>query len=253
VNLRVGVLAVAMSAVMLVSGCELWDDQGIDERVPCRATGLEVADSTAGGHDIIVRITGAVGPSGCYHLEEIERCRADRTWILSPMARHRVPEHSGCSDMVVPLDEIVSLEPADTGWTRIEVRSSGPLLLDSTYVQPAPSLPGAFSYTGRDSSGSVAVDGWLWITGSGAGRVSGEWDFRARGEPHSIGPQVGDGILWGWLELGRLEIDLNPVTPNNNVVLSGVLVGDRYSGEWTWYVSYVPKSRGVFEAQRSRR
>jgi len=52
--------------------------------------------------------------------------------------------------------------------------------------------------------GSVVVDGWFWITGSGVGRVSGEWDFRARGEPEKVGPQVGEGILWGWLELGRL-------------------------------------------------
>ena len=249
-NLRIVALATGLAVAMAAGACGLWDEDGIDELVPCRATTVEVAESTGGGHAIIVRITGVVGVNGCYHLEEIERCYADRTWILRPIARHRVLEHGGCSQAVVPLDEIISLEPADTGWTRIEVRSSGPVLVDSTYVEPAPSLSGAFFYSARDSSGLVAVDGWLWITGSGSERVSGEWDFRLRSQAQNVGPQVGEGILWGWLELGRLEIDLNPVAPDNNVVLSGVLSGDRYSGEWTWYVSYVPRSRGLFEAQR---
>jgi hypothetical protein len=127
--------ATLISLVLVVSSCGLLDDDGgIDECVPCYATMLSVPDTTLFGQMIEGRITGAVGPDGCYDLESIRQERVGKTWVLRPMARHHVPEHGGCSAMVVPLDETVSLEPRTIGWVYVVVLSGGPALLDSTFV-----------------------------------------------------------------------------------------------------------------------
>ena len=243
------------SSLFVVCGCELFDDDLIDDHLQGRARTLEVADTTAGGQPVIVRVAGVVGPDGCYHLDGIHRYRVGRTWVLSPIAHHYQEARAGCSAMVVMFDEILSLEPSDTGWTWIELESSGPLLRDSTYVKPAPSLAGAFSYTAYDSSGLALVNGTLWLEREESGDISGAWDLLAVGNPGEPGPQLGEGIVSGWFEpgLGRLDVNLNPVTPDNSVVLSGVVLADRYTGEWTWYVSYIPKNRGRFVALRMER
>jgi hypothetical protein len=128
--------AVALVSVLLVvSSCGLLDDDGgIDERVACRVMALSVPDTTLFADVIQAHITGAVGPNSCYHLESIGEERVGKTWTLRPLAHHLVPKGGACGAWVVPLDEIVSLEPRTLGWVYVVVISQGPALLDSTFV-----------------------------------------------------------------------------------------------------------------------
>jgi hypothetical protein len=70
------------------------------------------------------------------------------------------------------------------------------------------------------------------------------------GNPQDIGPQTGDGTLVGGFHNGKLWVELNPQFRDNNLQLTGTLVGNRYSGEWAW-ISFVGiTSTGTFEAVR---
>lgn len=135
--------AFVVSVFVLLAGCGLLDsDDGIDECLPCTVLGLEVPDTTQAGQPILAHITGIVGPDCSYDLERVARQSVGRTWLLRPIAHHRVePGHVYCQ-MVIKLDEVVALEASSTGWVYVVVLSRGPAFLDSTFVEP-PEASGA--------------------------------------------------------------------------------------------------------------
>ncbi len=111
-----------------------------------------------------------------------------------------------------------------------------------------PTQGGRYQYASYDSSGILVVHGWFKLTFVNSESVSGEWHFAPVGNPRDIGPQTGDGTLAGGFHDGKLWIDLNPQFRDNNLLLSGTLDGNRYSGEWAW-ISFVGiTSTGTFEA-----
>jgi len=116
--------------------CGLMDSgTDIDECVPCIVQGLEVPDSTAAGEPILAHITGVVGPDCSYHLEQITLTSVGPTWVLRPIAHHRVEAGHGYCQMVIELDEVVPLDVLRNGWVYVVVLSRGPDLLDSTFVK----------------------------------------------------------------------------------------------------------------------
>lgn len=135
--LRSRLSIVVASAVALLTSCGLTDsDVEIDEYLPCTVQGLEVADTTLVGEPILAHITGTVGPDCSYHLECVMQQSVGATWLLRPIAHHRVEAgHYYCA-MVIELDEVVVLEALRSGWVYVVVLSRGPALLDSTFVKP---------------------------------------------------------------------------------------------------------------------
>lgn len=153
--LRSKLCAVMVSALVLLASCGLLDsDHGLDECVPCTVQGLEVPDTTFAGQPIMAHITGIVGPDCSYHLERITCQSVGATWVLRPIAHHRVePGHAYCA-MVIQLDEVVALEALSTGWVYVVVLSRGPALLDSTFVLPS-GAPGAQAVESRGSGSAL--------------------------------------------------------------------------------------------------
>ena len=108
-----------------------------------------------------------------------------------------------------------------------------------------------FQYTGYSSNGTAIVRGFLSLTFTEAGRVSGRWQLRALVDPSRIGPQVGTGSLVGGYSNGVLSINLNPNNVDNNVLLSGRFDRTAYAGRWEWVGFPGVLSSGTFRAARS--
>jgi len=121
--------------------------------------------------------------------------------------------------------------------------------IDNSVIVPVP--PGAYAYTGYDSTGIVIVKGWLSFTYQDSIQFSGEWQFQKVGNPERIGPQVGTGTLVGGIEEQRVWVDLNPQYADNNVFLSGQFEGNRYHGQWSWGTFAGVSNRGTFEAVKN--
>ena len=107
---------------------------------------------------------------------------------------------------------------------------------------------GAFSYTARDQSGAVIVEGWFTLDYQGLNEYKGEWHFEKIGNPQDIGPQVGEGELVGFQDSISIQINLNPQMADNNVILIGEMKGNEYTGVWQWVTFIGPTSTGGFEA-----
>jgi hypothetical protein len=135
-------VALLFSTLLLLSSCGVVDQDDdrcatIDEKLPCLAEALQVPDTTAAGDMIPARIRGVVGSDGCYHLESIERELVGSTWVLRPIAHHLELPGGACTYWVPRFDRVVALRPPHSGWAYIVVLSSGPALLDSTFVRPS--------------------------------------------------------------------------------------------------------------------
>ena len=109
---------------------------------------------------------------------------------------------------------------------------------------------GAFAYTSYDSSGVAVVTGWFTMDLSDSSAVTGEWHFRPIGDPERIGPQTGTGELAGGFYDGELSVDLHPGWMDNNILLSGTLEDDDYTGEWMWISFIGITNQGTFVAER---
>jgi len=118
----------------------------------------------------------------------------------------------------------------------------------------APPYAGIYDFREYDLDGSLVVTGRLYLSGSG-GSIKGTKDLRPAGNysTNDVGPQLGAGTLgggfagmsaWPYMTLG-----LNPGFIDNNVTLSGWLVGDTYLGSWGWYgFTASPLVLGTFAA-----
>jgi len=112
------------------------------------------------------------------------------------------------------------------------------------------SPPRSFQYKAFDSMGTLIVQGWMMLTIKDSTDVVGEWRFTKVNDPKNIGPQEGVGTLEGGFSNGELHLNLNPGFADNNVVLSGALEDDSYSGSWMWIGFPGMLNHGSFQAAR---
>lgn len=108
---------------------------------------------------------------------------------------------------------------------------------------------GSYSYTARDTLGTVIVEGWFTMESQGSKEFNGEWHFKKIGNPQNIGPQIGDGDLIGFEDSTGVQINLNPQMADNNVILLGEFNEDQYTGEWQWVTFIGPTNKGDFVAE----
>ena len=119
---------------------------------------------------------------------------------------------------------------------------------DDLSLGPIP--PGAYQYTSYDSTGVAIVKGWLTLNYEGSLNITGEWHLEKIGNPHNIGPQVGNGNLVGVIDQERVWVELNPQYVDNNLQLNGIIENGHYKGEWIWTSFAGITNRGSFEAVR---
>jgi len=106
--------------------------------------------------------------------------------------------------------------------------------VDESSVYPSKS----YHYKSYNSEGEKVVEGWFVFDEDSTDYISGEWHFDLVGNPDDIGPQVGEGELFGGYENDTtLWIELNPEYRDNNLQLVGKIEGNTYSGKWYW-ISY---------------
>jgi hypothetical protein len=138
VILKTATLLAALSLPLLVCTC------GTDEiaspvsypEFPAYAVTLQVQDSIGPGEMILATVAGYAG-CGCVHFNRIESELLGDKWVLRPISRYEPgPPGSLCLAGCWRFGTTIALEPYDTGWVYVEVRSYGPTLLDSTYVRP---------------------------------------------------------------------------------------------------------------------
>jgi hypothetical protein len=108
---------------------------------------------------------------------------------------------------------------------------------------------GAWAYQGYASNGAQITDGWFKIQSQDSLLISGNWRFERVGDELEVGPQIGSGQFSGQIDAEQIWINLNPDYADNNVFLSGIIDGDRMTGNWTWSGFAGPIATGSFSAQ----
>ena len=94
----------------------------------------------------------------------------------------------------------------------------------------------AYNYKSYDSLGALSASGLMFVTIYNS-RVSGSWMF-------DDGRQ---GTLAGTYDRGTVQIDLYPGCADHNLILTGKMTGDTFSGEWVMY-GWTILGRGRFVA-----
>lgn len=136
-RLRVEKVRFILFLLALLCGCGRSDDScSVEDEFPCCALVLEVPDSIDTGETIDASVSGYAG-ARCDRFDRTDREMIAGKWVLRPIARRgRPPAGGACTRGMVYFRDTVALAAPDTGWVHIEVQSSCPALLDSTYVRP---------------------------------------------------------------------------------------------------------------------
>jgi hypothetical protein len=136
-NARGALVVVAVVLAIFLFGCGKSDDTcSIEDEFLCCAIVLDVPDSIDTGQPIDAFVSGYAG-GGCSLFDRVEQEMVAGTWVLRPIGRReQLPPGTACTRDLKPFQYTVALAAPDTGWAYIEVQSSCPALLDSTYVRP---------------------------------------------------------------------------------------------------------------------
>ena len=118
----------------------------------------------------------------------------------------------------------------------------------------APAYAGTYELREYDLEGSLVVTGRLYLSGTGAS-FRGTKDLRPVGNysTNDIGPQLGAGTVGGAFggSYPYMTLGLDPGFNDNNVNLSGYLVGNTYLGSWAWTMfTAIPLAQGTFTATK---
>lgn len=133
-SVRGAVVTVALSSGLLMFGCGANDLGSPGDEFLGYALTLVAPDSVGQGEMIAVRVTGFTGCC-CDRFERIEVENVGTRWVLRPIGRHwKASAGTGCTRLMKYFDRTVLLEALGLGWTYVEVQSTGPILVDSTYV-----------------------------------------------------------------------------------------------------------------------
>ena len=119
-------------------------------------------------------------------------------------------------------------------------------------MSPLPSSPTSYCYSGYNSKDLLVVVGAMTLAFADSQTVSGTWILECVAPCENFGPHTGSGALRGSIQGKRVIVDLNPGWADNNVLLSGSIDKDRFSGTWMWSTFVGPTSEGRFEALRSQ-
>lgn len=94
--------------------------------------------------------------------------------------------------------------------------------------------PSQWTYTGFDSTGTKILTGWIELNPHPGDTLTGEWKFDPVGNPSNLGPQMGTGTYRGTQTGLDIQLELNPNIVDNNVGLAGPVIGNAWSGTWTY-------------------
>jgi hypothetical protein len=112
----------------------------------------------------------------------------------------------------------------------------------------SPSTSEHYLYKSYDSTGALIAEGEFTIHHQETGEITGNWNFRERGNHRNCGPQVGNGNLIGGIEDSIMWINLNPNFADNNCYLYGYRNQNMYTGEWQWITFAGITNKGNFTA-----
>ncbi len=137
-----------------------------------------------------------------------------------------------------PWTNFNALTKLDSIWsTNNRVTVQVPMLYRVVWVD-APAYFGLYDYQGYNLAGDLVVTGRLSLTGQvGSSSVSGTRDLYLVGSPtNEVGTQLGFGRVSGNHDAAdsSLWIDLNSQVIDDNVFLSGTLIGNTFLGMWMW-------------------
>ncbi len=76
-----------------------------------RVNRLGVPSQLAMTDTLAVRLSGTVGPNGCYSLTTVDTRRTSRQVLLRPVVQPPAPTDQACTMAVVPLDTTVRIPP----------------------------------------------------------------------------------------------------------------------------------------------
>jgi len=107
-----------------------------------------------------------------------------------------------------------------------------------------------FAYAAFTLEGTEILQGVLQLTTTESDTVMGSWEIgwvEGADQTVLVGPQLGEGLLFGLLSGSTIVIDLNPENEDLNVVLFGTWEGKRISGHWEFTGIAGPMYQGTFE------
>jgi hypothetical protein len=109
---------------------------------------------------------------------------------------------------------------------------------EPAHTQDSSSYPSYlfFNYKAYDSLGALSATGSMVFTIYNS-RVTGGWKFDGGRE----------GTLLGTYDKGTIQIDLYPGYADHNLILTGKMTGETFSGEWVMY-GWTVLGRGRFVA-----
>ncbi|MBN2413530.1 hypothetical protein JXQ31_17765 [candidate division KSB1 bacterium] len=116
-------------------------------------------------------------------------------------------------------------------------------------VKPGP--PGSYSYQSYDSLGIQIVYGWLKIESIDSVYIKGSWQLTSLNNRNNIGPQVGEGMLLGYIEGTSISMELNPQYKDNNLSLVGIIENNCIEGKWYWMSYSGVTNWGTFKAVKN--
>jgi hypothetical protein len=95
-----------------------------------------VPDQIAPSDTLRVRLSGTVGPNGCYSLARIDEARTAGRLTLTPLVRPPTADDQACTMAIVPLDTIHRVPPPfEVGTLRLTVpHEDGPAVTDTVEV-----------------------------------------------------------------------------------------------------------------------
>lgn len=102
-------------------------------------------------------------------------------------------------------------------------------------------MSGTYSYVGyAGKSLRIVHKGWLTLEVSDSSNVTGTWQFNDE-DPRQLAGSFREGML---------RLNLNPHFVDNNLFLSGVVEGRRFSGTWAQVGFPGVMAEGTFVAER---
>jgi hypothetical protein len=76
-----------------------------------RVARVDVPDQIATSDILRIRLSGTVGPNGCYALARIDEARASGRITLTPLVRPPTEDDQPCTMAIVPLDTTYAVSP----------------------------------------------------------------------------------------------------------------------------------------------
>jgi hypothetical protein len=107
---------------------------------------------------------------------------------------------------------------------------------------------GIYRYRAYDHTGGVVVTGLLEFREKSQEGVKGVWQLEAVNGAGNTGINNSFGHFEGFLKGDAIYLDLHPGWIDNNVILTGVMNSESFSGEWAYIGFPGVINQGKFDA-----